>query len=131
MTTNPPPSEDGPQTKPFAMFLQEQPDGVHSEASEKLQDLVNAVRQEGRAGTLTLTVQVKPQKRTVQVTTNVKVSAPQPVSDPAVWFVDKAGNLTRRDPDQPELPGIRQVPPMPIPVNVDPATGEVKEPVNA
>ena len=49
------------ERKPFAAFLQEQRrGGLHGELSESLQELVRAVEEHRKAGTLTLTVKVAP-----------------------------------------------------------------------
>lgn len=93
--------------KPFAAVLQEVSKGhAHATLSEALRDLVNAVRDYGKAGALTVTVKVEPTKNiagniTVSVTHTLKL--PQEAHS-GIFFVDKAGNPVRDDPDAPTLP---------------------------
>lgn len=102
--------------KPFSQFLIEQrAGGLHSEVSEKLQTLVAAVAEHGKAGALTLTISVKPVDGSVGqyvVSDDVKVKAPEPARGASLFFADDVGNLSRSDPRQPELP-LREVPAAP------------------
>ncbi|HXO86917.1 MAG TPA: hypothetical protein VN803_15450 [Gemmatimonadales bacterium] len=102
--------------KPFSQFLVEQRSGgMHGELSDKLQELVAAVAQHDKAGTLTLTVSVKPiDGRPGQyiVVDDVKVKAPEAPRGSSLFFADDHGNLSRSDPRQPELP-LREVPATP------------------
>lgn len=99
--------------KPFSQFLIEQRGGgLHGEVSEKLQTLVAAVAEHGKAGTLTLTISVKPVEGNLGqyvVSDDVKVKAPEPARGASLFFADDVGNLSRSDPRQPELP-LREVP---------------------
>lgn len=102
----------GPQTKPFAQFLQEQRKGVlHTELSEALQELAAAVLEHDKAGTLavTFTVAPGPEEGTVKVSDRLSLKAPEADKKPSVFWPDDQGNLSRRDPRQPELP-LREVP---------------------
>lgn len=95
------------QTKPFAQLLQEQRKGVlHTELSEQLQELVTAVVEHDKAGTLTiqLTVAPGPEEGTVRVLDKATLKAPEAEKKPSVFWPDEQGNLSRRDPRQPELP---------------------------
>lgn len=95
------------QVKPFAAWLQEQRQGgLHSELSEQLQVLVAAVMEHQKRGALTLTIDVAPNRDgvTVFVTDEIKVKAPQPERPATIFYPDSSGNLSRRDPRQPELP---------------------------
>lgn len=115
-----PAAEEGGR-KPFAAFVQEQRGGgLHGELSDALADLVNAVQETGKPGTLTLAVKVTPNKDgvTVMVTDKITVKAPEGDRGAAIFFVQGDGNLVRRDPRQIELP-LRQV--------VNPDTGEIRE----
>lgn len=100
--------------KPFGQFLLEQRDGgLHSELSEALQELVAAVAEHGKGGTLTLTVKVGPLKGAMYgqlvVLDEVKVKAPEGERGASLFFEDGSGNLSRSNPRQPELP-LREVP---------------------
>lgn len=97
--------------KPFAAFVQEQRSGgLHGELSDGLSELVTAVSEHRKAGTLTLTLKVTPNNDgvTVTVTDKVAVKAPEADRGAAIFFVDEDGNLLRRDPRQIELP-LREV----------------------
>lgn len=111
----------------FAEWLHDQHAGAtHNELSEALNDLVEAVQETGKVGSLTLTVKVKPaargQVRRVLVSDEIKVRKPEGDRAEAIYFVDDNHNLSRRDPDQPELP-LRQM----KPANMDADTGEIAE----
>lgn len=99
--------DDRPTLKPFNATLQEQRRGeLHQELSEGLAELVAAVMEHDKAGTLQLTLKVKPagDGEQVHVIDTVKVSAPKADNKPSIFFADDAGNLSRRNPRQPELP---------------------------
>lgn len=99
---------DSTTPRPFSQFMIEQrKGGLHGEISEKLQELVAAVVEHEKAGTLTLTVTVKPAGNGTNqyvVTDEVKVKAPEAARGASLFFADGRGNLSRSDPRQPELP---------------------------
>jgi hypothetical protein len=103
---------ESPQVRPFAAVLQEHRNGgLHSELSERLAEVVSAVRQLGKPGAVTVTLTLKPadgQGNAVVVTDEIKTKVPQPERPSGLFFADDHGNLSRRDPRQPELP-LRQV----------------------
>lgn len=98
--------------KPFSQFLIEQRNGgLHGEISDALADLVAAVQDVGKGGTLTLTISVKPGESNTQilvVADDVRVKAPVAPKPASIYFADDAGNLSRSNPNQPELP-LRRV----------------------
>jgi hypothetical protein len=102
--------DDGPEIRPFSDFLREVARGsVHTEASEQLHALVDAVQETGQKGTLTLAFTVEPIAKGDVSTLKVggKVVAKLPTSSlTSAFFVDAAGNLSRRDPRQLTLPNI-------------------------
>lgn len=94
---------------PFGEFLHQQRKGqMHSDLSDGLHKLTEAVQDVGKGGTLTLTVEVKPAtvgtSQIVMVTDKVQLRLPEHPREGAVWFVDKRHNLRRSNPDQPDLP---------------------------
>lgn len=102
-----PPAEAAAHRRPFAAWLTEQRGGsLHGELTEKLADLVAACLEHGEGGSLVLTVKVKPNKDGVTVTVTDEVKAKEPEGDrgAALFYADAEGNLSRRDPRQPELP---------------------------
>ena len=99
-----------PTTKPFGTFLQEhRKQGLHNEASEGLQEVVAAVKEHKKGGSLTITIDVKPGEvdGTLVVSDKVKVKAPEAERPTSLFYSDSRGNLSRRDPRQSELPGVR------------------------
>lgn len=96
------------QVRPFADILRDLGRGaVIDEAAVMLQDLVRAVRDYGKKGSLTLTVEIAPMKGDneallVHVKANAKPPSGEPVS--GVFFSDQHGNLLRDDPRQIQLP---------------------------
>lgn len=111
---------------PFTQFLVEQRQGgLHGDLSESLQQLVAAVEEHGKAGTLTLTIRVTPTSKgasTYFVTDDVKVKKPEADRGASLFFSDGHGNLSRTDPRQPELP-LREVPaPEPTAIREAPQT---------
>ena len=101
-----------PHARPFADFLVQQRDGaLHSEMTDALHELVEAVRAHGKPGTITFTLKVKPAGRldnAVMVTDDVKLKKPVGERGDSLFFVSLSGNLTRENPAQPRLP-LREV----------------------
>jgi hypothetical protein len=93
--------------RPFAAFLQELNDGEsHTELSQALPSLVEAVQAAGKAGTITYTLKVAPAGRggaTVMITDKIAVKSPEPARSETVWFIDAGGNVVRNNPAQPQL----------------------------
>lgn len=114
--------------RPFADFLREQSGGhTHDELGEALHDLIAKVRDTGKKGTLTLTVKVGPLKGDTDVLVvedEIKINLPEHDRKASMFYPDKHGNLSRRDPRQLDFDSLREVP---NPNDVDPATGEIKE----
>ena len=105
---------EDPQIRDFASVLVELDKGrVHLEASEGLWDLIQAVEQVKKKGTFTLTLVVAPvndaEGSPLDVRAEVKVSPPRPAPRANVAYVDEQGNLTRNDPRQPEIEGLRVI----------------------
>lgn len=99
--------------RPFADFLREVGKGsVHDEMSEKLNDLVTAVEETGKGGSITLTLHVKPMEKgnvnALLVSDAITVKKPTTPRKASVFFPD-AGNLVRNDPNQMTFEGLRDV----------------------
>lgn len=110
MTTDQP-TEDTGQVRPFAAVLQDIEHGtLADQLAIDVQQLVKAVRDLGRKGTLTLKVEVAPRKggNALNVTARRDLKLPQEEPVESVFFTDKSGNLLRDDPRQMALP-LRQV----------------------
>lgn len=110
--TNTPEQDTGGQVRPFAAVLAELNGGtVADQLGTDMQDLVNAVREHSRKGTITLKIEVAPRKGNINalnVAARVETKLPAPEPIEAVFFADTSGNLLRDDPRQMALP-LRQV----------------------
>ena len=77
------------------------------EATSALADVVRAVDETGRAGSVTITLTVKPARHGgPEKTLIADVKAKKPIAEiaPAVFFSDVDGDLHRVDPRQEEMP---------------------------
>lgn len=102
---------DGPHVRPFLAVLGELEKGrLADELSEKLPQVVAGVKDTGKAGTLTLTIKVKPYTKggddILIVDSTVVAKVPQPDRKPSLMYADGDANLVRQDPNQPSLPGV-------------------------
>jgi hypothetical protein len=108
------PTRELPQRRPFAAWLQEQRDGgLNAELSDAMAEVVSAVVDQEKQGTVTLKVTVAPVGdgggNQVLISDEVKVAPPEPPRPKKLFFADSSGNVSRRDPRQNELPGLRRV----------------------
>lgn len=105
---------DERHVRPFNEFLAQQAKGAtHAELSEKLNELLTAVVDQGKQGTLTLKLTVKPANtvgtHAVFITDEITMKAPQGARPTSMFFVDSDGNATRNDPNQLEIPAMTVV----------------------
>lgn len=121
-------SDESPPIRPFADFFREQSGGkTHDEMSEAIYDLVQKVRDTGKAGSVQLTFRVstlKGDENVLVIEDQIKLRLPEHDRKASMFFPDKNGNLSRSDPRQLAFESLREVP---TPDNVDLATGEIKE----
>jgi hypothetical protein len=121
-------TQDDPVVRPFADWLLEQSAGkTHDELSVALHDLIARVKDTGKKGSVQFTVSVAPMKGDTDVlvvTDEIKLRVPEHDRKPSVFYADKHGNLSRRDPNQLEFESLREVPDVGL---VDDETGEIKE----
>jgi len=106
---------EDPPIQPFAEWLRTQSGGkTHDELSEALWDLVQRVRETRKKGTLSLEITVEPMPKTdgtvLTISDAIKLKLPEFARDASVAYVDRNGNLSRNNPMQPELSGLRAVP---------------------
>lgn len=86
-----------------------------TELTEALDELLVAVQDTGKAGTLTLKLTVKPQKvndyetARVEVSDDIAVRRPRRAALPSTFYLTDDSVLSRRDPHQDELPTLRGV----------------------
>lgn len=89
--------------RPFADVLSEVNKGlVADEAATRLAELVAAVRETGRKGTLKLTIEVAPfsgNDDIVKVSGSVDLRAPRAEPPASIFYPDDSGNLSRNDPN--------------------------------
>lgn len=100
--------------KEFTQTLREVRDGdLVAELTDKMRQLVEAVRGTDRGGSITVKLTLKPMKKGIGMYTvedEVKLASPEPERESTTFmFVTADNELTRRDPRQPELPGVRGV----------------------
>ena len=108
--TNPDTGEviENPAIRPFRDVLAELAEGAtESELGEAMWDLVQRVQDTGKAGTLQLTIKVQPNGRgQIEVLDEVKLRLPEFSRPTTAFYTDKSGNVSRRNPNQPEIPGV-------------------------
>jgi hypothetical protein len=76
------------------------------QASEELCNVLKAVRETGKKGALTLTLEIKPRGRDsgqVEITGTVAPKCPIPDVSPSMLFVTEDGDLQRENPNQAQL----------------------------
>lgn len=92
---------------------------LDEELGEKLHELVSRVDASQRAGSITLTLKVKPGgPGRIEITDEIKVALPKEPKGSSIMFVLPSGKITRTDPRQLEIEGLKQV--------VDQETGEIR-----
>lgn len=99
-----PPVDDG---QSFAAFLCQHARGrSERELSEKLRELVAAIEDTGKGGSITYTLTIKPQanaEHAVLVQDAIKVKLPELDRPASIFFADEAYRLVRSDPRQMSL----------------------------
>ncbi len=104
---------DPGHVRPFADFLREQANGrTHDELTDALADVVAAVRDTGKKGSVTLTINVTPLKNgggALTVTDLVKKTVPIHDRRASIFYATPTGSLVKDDPNQPTFEGLQQV----------------------
>jgi len=100
-------SQEGLEASPFGQFLFSQRDGrTHTELSDALFKVSEAVLANGGTGTITLKVTVTQlgHENRLVVRDEVVMKAPKPPRESSIWFYNAGQRgLSRRDPNQREL----------------------------
>ena len=113
MNTTTPITEPEIQTQnAYALLIAGQRDGdCLFEASEKLTELVQKVRDRLRPGEITLKIKISPANgaKVVTITDEIIVKMPKEEKEATLMFTNEDGSLTRKNPDQKELV-LREVP---------------------
>lgn len=111
--TNPATGEvvTNPDIRPFDEILAELSDGsTLNELSDNLWELIQRVQDTGKSGHLTLTIAIGADGAgRLVVKDEVKVKLPEFNRPTTSFFLDKNGNPSRRDPNQPELPNVTRI----------------------
>jgi hypothetical protein len=97
----------------FNDFLREHRHGAtHDDLSDALQELVEAVCEENKAGKLVLTISIKPKGKGdgLEVAAEVKLAPPLPPPGVSLFFASAENNLVRSDPRQQAME-LREAPP--------------------
>jgi hypothetical protein len=96
-------------TKAFAVFLQELRDGrAHAEMTAKLEELLNAVRETGKGGSITFKLKIKPSGRgadvdKVTVADDITASLPELEHGDDMFYLTEDLDLSRNHPRQRSL----------------------------
>ena len=113
----------GSNVQPFSTWLLQQSNGrSHDELSQALHDLVAKVGETGKKGTLTYVVTVAPLDKDASalVTSDeIKVKPPEHDRKASIFYPDREGNLSRRDPNQLDLLDLQDR-------DIDHHTGEIR-----
>ena len=98
--------EEVDSIRQFTEFLVQHRGGrTHADLTQGMNELLEAVQATGKAGSITLTVKVKPEGgRLIKVSDEVNVKIPKADRDPALFYVTDDNELSRDNPDQPKLP---------------------------
>ena len=104
--------KDEEHIRPFCAWLRELNGGrTQQDLTDALAQLTQAVVEHGKGGTLTLQLTVKPAAKrdefVLSVSDKLTVKAPAGDRGESIFFADGTGNLTRSDPRQLELSGMR------------------------
>lgn len=108
-------TDPAPDPEPFTRTLHQIRSGaLHAELTDQLTELVAAVMDTGKPGTLTLQLRVAKASKhgghQMTVTDKVTVKTPQHDRAESFFFFDEAsGGIVRHDPLQPSLP-LQEVP---------------------
>ena len=99
---------DDPEIRPFNQILAELGEGsTVVELSQAMWDLLQRVQDTGKAGSVSLTINVALNGvGRVEVKDEVKVRLPEYARPATSFFIDNTGNASRRDPNQPVIPGF-------------------------
>ena len=92
---------------------------LHDELTDELNKLVQVCGDTGKTGELTLKLKLKPGSGgQIEVVDDLTVKSPKPTKTTSIMFATVENNLTREDPRQQSLEGLR---------SVDMATGEIRK----
>lgn len=104
-----------PKTRDFQDVLTDLDDGrVHEQLTKIWPEVVRAVRETNKPGSLTLTLHAKVERGTmVVVVPKVTTKLPAPGVSPTLFYTDEEGNVHRNDPKQLPLKNVTALKPHP------------------
>lgn len=94
--------------KSFIQIIRQGDRGQLLQDCEKaLEDIITAINSYGGTGSITIKAKIKGKGDAFVVSTELKHEIPAPPRTDAMFFYDtEQGELTRRDPRQPDLPAV-------------------------
>jgi hypothetical protein len=98
-----------------AFFVQHLAGRSHEEISDEFHQLLAAVNEHGKKGSLVITVTAEPPKghidgAPVAISIDSTLKAPKASAPPSLYFVDDDGNASRNDPRQTAAFDVRDLP---------------------
>jgi hypothetical protein len=94
----------------ISMLLEMRSGKVAADISEKLNELVDAIRDVGKGGSITVKLDIKPKRidmhegvKDVEVDYKVALSKPERHRGSSIFYLTNEGALTRTDPAQTEM----------------------------
>lgn len=102
---------EGQEVRDFSAFMLDRP-ATHREMSEKMHQLIAAVQDTGKKGTIQLTISLElfdgdPDR--LVVNDRIVMKVPEHDRKGSIFFPDRAGNLSRSDPNQLSFDSIKDV----------------------
>lgn len=101
------------QPRDFADFLREQANGrTHAELTDALAEVVSAIRDTGKKGSIALTITITPVKNgggVLTVADAVKKVVPQHDRRTSMFYPTRTGSLVKDDPAQPSFDDLREL----------------------
>lgn len=97
--------------QPFPKFVEQIP-GLSEEATDALNDLVHASTETGKGGEVVIKIKMKPiagKGGQMELETEVKTKLPTLPRGTTILFTTPDNNLSRQDPRQQTLDGVRDV----------------------
>lgn len=109
MTTREPTATETKKENRFIKFIKEYPSGsLGRDLEEALAECVESTLLYGKSSALTFKVNIKPVDRVgngFDITTDIGTKPARSKPPTATYFPTAEGGLSRRDPEQPQIPG--------------------------
>jgi hypothetical protein len=115
---------DEKEAATFAEMLAEMSHGeVDKLATKKLREIIQACKETGKKGSVTITLAIGSDPRLCEIAASVKTTKPEPKVPGQTYYTDEDGNLHNEDPRQMKLPAkiidVSQNPPRIVGGKVD------------